>query len=165
MFALVLIFFRYGDRVPFVVVSGNPKSRLIDLVVHPDHFLAKQNELKIHAQYYITKQIIPTLNRVFNLLGVDVGKWFFEMPKTTRDFRYFRLFATKLLRILSYLHMVQLSISRPQLHIDSFKRRIDSYYLTQHCPVCDSICKPGYVCDGCSKAPQFATLIMLDRYE
>jgi DNA polymerase zeta len=79
---------RYGERVPYIVVSGNPKSKLMDLVQHPHAFLRKQHQFKIHGQYYITKQIIPTLNRVFNLIGIDVGKWYSEMPKDLRDYRY-----------------------------------------------------------------------------
>lgn len=31
--------------------------------------------------YYITRQIIPPLNRVLKLVGVDAAVWFSNMPK------------------------------------------------------------------------------------
>jgi len=32
--------------------------------------------------YYISNVLIPPLERIFNLVGADVRKWFLEMPKT-----------------------------------------------------------------------------------
>lgn len=32
--------------------------------------------------YYITKVLIPPLERIFNLVGADVRQWFNEMPRT-----------------------------------------------------------------------------------
>ena len=32
--------------------------------------------LRLNASYYITKQILPPLDRVFALIGVDVRKWY-----------------------------------------------------------------------------------------
>ena len=31
--------------------------------------------------YYITHTLIPPLERIFNLVGTDVRKWFNDMPK------------------------------------------------------------------------------------
>jgi DNA polymerase zeta len=32
--------------------------------------------------YYISNVLIPPLERIFNLVGANVRKWFLEMPKT-----------------------------------------------------------------------------------
>ncbi|KJE92975.1 DNA polymerase zeta catalytic subunit [Capsaspora owczarzaki ATCC 30864] len=74
---------RHGERVPYVVVHGPPGSRLIDGVRAPEEFL-NDPTLRIHGTYYITRQIIPALERVFQLVGVDVRSWFDELPKTVR---------------------------------------------------------------------------------
>lgn len=68
----------------FVVVHGEPKARLVDCVVHPHTFLAAGGRLQLHGQYYITKQILPALDRLFSLLGVDVAEWFSSMSRPLR---------------------------------------------------------------------------------
>lgn len=68
----------------FVVVHGQPGARLVDCVVHPQAFLAAAGRLQLHGQYYITKQILPALDRLFSLLGVDVHEWFEDMAKPQR---------------------------------------------------------------------------------
>lgn len=72
---------RYGDRVPYVVVCGEPTARLVDLVVSPHDVLRNPHKMRINAKYYITKQLIPVLARVFNLVGTSVSKWYDDMPR------------------------------------------------------------------------------------
>ena len=42
------------------------------------------SELRLNANYYITKQIIPALSRVFQLVGADVSSWWADMPRQYR---------------------------------------------------------------------------------
>ncbi|KAH8703727.1 putative DNA polymerase zeta catalytic subunit [Talaromyces proteolyticus] len=49
---------QYGERVPYVVVSGAPGSRLIDRCVAPEVLLDNAH-LELDAEYYITKNLIP----------------------------------------------------------------------------------------------------------
>jgi DNA polymerase zeta len=35
----------------------------------------------LDAQYYITRVLIPPLERIFNLIGADVRQWYNEMPR------------------------------------------------------------------------------------
>ncbi|KAL4783050.1 hypothetical protein BJX76DRAFT_358388 [Aspergillus varians] len=74
---------QYGDRVPYVVVSGAPGSRLIDRCVSPETLL-KDAQLDLDAEYYITKNLIPPLERIFSLIGANVRQWYDEMPKVHR---------------------------------------------------------------------------------
>jgi DNA polymerase zeta len=39
---------------------------------------------QLDVMYYIKHQIIPPLERIFNLVGADVSAWFDEMPKPQR---------------------------------------------------------------------------------
>lgn len=48
---------RFGERVPYVVVYGEPGSRLVDLVVSPHVLVESQGRLRLHGMYYITKQV------------------------------------------------------------------------------------------------------------
>ncbi|KAJ2324931.1 DNA polymerase zeta, partial [Coemansia sp. RSA 2681] len=74
---------QYGERVPYVVINGGRNARLVDQVVRP-HQLLKRPELRINSQYYVDKQVVPALNRVLSLIGVDVRTWVSEMPRRLR---------------------------------------------------------------------------------
>ncbi|GAY60127.1 hypothetical protein CUMW_199630 [Citrus unshiu] len=54
---------RYAERVPYVVVHGDPGARLVDLVVDPLDLLAIDSPYRLNDLYYINKQIIPALRR------------------------------------------------------------------------------------------------------
>ncbi|KAG0031787.1 DNA polymerase zeta [Podila clonocystis] len=74
---------QYGERVPYVVVYGDPGARLTDQVVEPKELL-KNKDLRLNGEYYIRKMIIPSLERIFQLAGADVKSWFDEMPRVKR---------------------------------------------------------------------------------
>ena len=67
---------RTGERVPYVVVYGTPGQPLIQLVKRPEDLLDNPGlRLKFNGVNYITKQLVPALDRCFSLLGVDVRQW------------------------------------------------------------------------------------------
>ncbi|KAK1909345.1 hypothetical protein P3342_011424 [Pyrenophora teres f. teres] len=74
---------QYGERVPYVVITGAPGARLIDRCVSPETLL-KNDHLELDAEYYISKNLIPPLERIFNLVGANVRQWYDEMPKIQR---------------------------------------------------------------------------------
>ncbi|KAJ1955852.1 DNA polymerase zeta [Linderina pennispora] len=74
---------QYGERVPYVVVDGGPNARLTDQVVRPLALLNRP-ELHLNYQYYISKQIVPALDRVLGLVGIDVRTWVNDMPRHRR---------------------------------------------------------------------------------
>lgn len=56
---------------------------MIDRCVAPEVLL--QNEhLDLDADYYISKNLVPPLERIFNLVGANVRAWYDEMPKVQR---------------------------------------------------------------------------------
>ncbi|KAK4232294.1 hypothetical protein QBC38DRAFT_352795 [Podospora fimiseda] len=74
---------QYGERVPYVVMAGAPGSRLIDRCVSPEELLSSPHA-SLDAEYYITKNLIPPLERIFNLVGANVRAWYDEMPKVQK---------------------------------------------------------------------------------
>lgn len=77
---------QYGERVPYVVVTGAPGARLIDRCVAPEDLLRAENShvLQLDADYYIGKNIIPPLERILNLVGANVRAWYDEIPRVQR---------------------------------------------------------------------------------
>lgn len=37
--------------------------------------------MRLDTEYYITKNLIPPLERIFNLVGANVRSWYEDMPK------------------------------------------------------------------------------------
>lgn len=74
---------QYGERVPYVVVSGGPGARLIDRCVAPEDLLHDPHA-SLDSEYYISKNLIPPLERIFNLVGANVRQWYDEMPRVQR---------------------------------------------------------------------------------
>ncbi|CUS20378.1 LAQU0S01e05270g1_1 [Lachancea quebecensis] len=71
---------QYRERVPYIVVKGRPGQILRERCVSPETFLSSDS-LELDATYYITKTLLPPLQRFFNLIGVDVSQWYVEMPR------------------------------------------------------------------------------------
>jgi DNA polymerase zeta len=74
---------QYGERVPYVVITGAPGARLIDRCVAPEELLENDHS-ELDSEYYISKNLIPPLERIFNLVGANVRQWYDEMPKVQR---------------------------------------------------------------------------------
>lgn len=70
---------QYRERVMYVVRRGERDELLRDRCMSPEAFLMGGHELD--ARYYIDKVLVPPLERVFVLVGVDVRRWVREMPK------------------------------------------------------------------------------------
>ncbi|XP_076754833.1 DNA polymerase zeta catalytic subunit [Xylocopa sonorina] len=69
---------RTGERVRYVVVAGAPNQPLIHCIRTPMEVILDEG-LTPNSIYYITKVLIPPLNRCLNLIGVDANAWYREM--------------------------------------------------------------------------------------
>ncbi|XP_048236258.1 DNA polymerase zeta catalytic subunit isoform X2 [Ricinus communis] len=133
---------RYAERVPYVVIHGEPGARLVDMVVDPLDLLAIDSPYRLNDIYYISKQIIPALQRVFGLLGADLNQWFLEMPRPGRD---------------TYA-------KRPSYGSNPQRTRIDYYYLSKHCVLCDELVNASTrLCNKCSQKETAAATAVIGR--
>ncbi|KAG8221660.1 hypothetical protein J3R82DRAFT_1944 [Butyriboletus roseoflavus] len=127
---------QYGDRVPYVIVRGDPHTRLVDRAITPEEFLANR-QLRIDASYYISRVLIPPLERIFNLVGADVRAWYDEMPKTiTVDERDPLALSPR---------------KRERIHTNRFK--IDEHFQSARCLTCGRTALDG-ICEACHANPQ-----------
>lgn len=132
---------RRGERVPYVVVNGSPGLPLIRLVRSPAEYLADSG-LKINGQYYISKVIIPPLNRCLLLIGADVADWYAQLPRA--------ITALPTVSIASRLIMPR---KQNCGDVMTKKSTISQYFATNSCAAdCGAQTRTG-LCDGCSKVP------------
>ena len=123
---------RVGERVKYVVVYGEPGLPLIQLVRTPETLL-NQPHLRLNCVYYITKVIVPSLNRCLLLVGADAMVWYTQLPK-----------------------VVLLGGIQDQ---NCKKKVISQYFASRRCAACGSTCVKT-VCDTCSGDPsRMVTLI------
>lgn len=96
---------RISERVPYVIVNGPPGLPLIRLVRSPLDLLTDPS-LRPNATYYITRVIIPPLDRCFSLLGAEVESWYDAEQFITnlRDVLVLHLMFTFLLHTTSSPH-------------------------------------------------------------
>jgi DNA polymerase zeta len=137
---------QYGERVPYVVVTGAPGSRLVDRCVAPETLL-HDAELELDAEYYINKNIIPPLERIFNLVGANVRQWYEEMPKFQR------------------IRRVEGAASAAGK--DARGKTLESYMKSSSCIVCRSkLDDTGIpVCSDCLQQPHISLLSLVSRQQ
>ncbi|RKF75527.1 DNA polymerase zeta catalytic subunit [Golovinomyces cichoracearum] len=121
---------QYGERVPYVVISGAPGARLLDRCVAPEE-LFKNSCCELDSDYYISKNLIPPLGRIFDLIGVNVRSWYDEM----RKFQWVR----------------RVDFSENQARELPIGRTMESYMKLSSCVVCwEKIEIGGSLCPQCS---------------
>ncbi|XP_058450241.1 DNA polymerase zeta catalytic subunit [Malaya genurostris] len=137
---------RRGERVPYVISSGPPLVPLIRLVRSPDELLVDSG-LKINANYYISKAIIPPLNRCLLLLGADVNQWYNDLP---RKFLILHNTAGKGSSLANELQVPK-------------KSTISQYFSTTSCVAdCGNQTHRG-VCNQCLRKPQHTVGYVADK--
>ncbi|XP_034939803.1 uncharacterized protein DNApol-zeta isoform X2 [Chelonus insularis] len=127
---------RRGERVRYIVVAGAPNQALIHCVRSPWE-LINDPGLRPNGTYYVTRVIIPPLNRCLNLMGVDVNAWYREMP---------------------HRHILDNPVALPH---DRQKQTIFQYFGTIICASCGRSSNRG-ICDECIAHPT-ETLITLNE--
>ncbi|KAJ5198100.1 uncharacterized protein N7498_007217 [Penicillium cinerascens] len=139
-----------GERVPYVVVTGAPGSRLIDRCVAPEELL-HDAQLDLDAEYYISKNLIPPLERIFNLVGANVRQWYDEMPKIQRIRRV----------------EASSSLSHPNKELGMLKKTLESYMRSSSCILCKAKLSDAAVplCSECLHSPHLALLNVVSQLQ
>ncbi|RPD62939.1 hypothetical protein L227DRAFT_584639 [Lentinus tigrinus ALCF2SS1-6] len=123
---------QYGERIPYVIVRGEPGSRLVDRAVSP-HELFKDSHKRLDAAYYISRVLIPPLERIFNLVGADVQSWFEDMPKSLRADQ-------------PDVTATPRKNKKSVMVANAFK--IDDHFTSSHCLICGTL-TPEVLCEVC----------------
>ncbi|KAM0279028.1 hypothetical protein ACHAQH_004810 [Verticillium albo-atrum] len=129
---------QYGERVPYVVVTGAPGARLIDRCVAPETLL-RDSQSQLDAEYYISKNLIPPLERIFNLVGANVRQWYDDMPKVQR-----------VRRLEQPPPAAAAARGAPGRGLGPGRKTLESYMKSASCIVCDVKMKiEGTLCERC----------------
>jgi hypothetical protein len=70
-----------GDRLPYVVIRGN--QIISKRVEHPSYI--EEKDLDVDADYYIHSQLLPPLERIFDVIGVDKQELLGDGRQATMD--------------------------------------------------------------------------------
>ncbi|KAF7320333.1 DNA polymerase [Mycena kentingensis (nom. inval.)] len=70
---------QYKERVRYVICYG-PGERLVDRVHAPLDVLNNRS-LRVDGNYYISRVLVPPLDRILSLTGADIRQWWAETPK------------------------------------------------------------------------------------
>ena len=131
---------QYGERVPYVVITGAPGARLIDRCVAPE-VLLRNDHNELDAEYYISKNLIPPLERIFNLVGANVRHWYDEMPKYQR------------------IRRVDGLVPPDGKDFGFAKKTLESYMKASACLVCSQKLDAELpICSDCSQRPATSLL-------
>lgn len=122
---------RHGERVPFVVLYERAGAPLKDCVICPEDYLksSSRGAARINTTYYITKQLLPALNRIFSLMGVRVAIWYAEMPRPTFE------------------PLMYTNNDKPQLR--ERQSCLTMFYATEKCVICHGKGAGKQICDAC----------------
>ena len=117
--------------MPYVVITGGPGARLIDRCVAPD-VLLNDAQIELDAEYYISKNIIPPLERIFNLVGANVRQWYDEMPKYQR------------------IRRIEAGLITEGKEVGLSKKTLESYMKASTCIVCrEPLDSESPICQNC----------------
>jgi DNA polymerase I len=58
-----------GERIPFVIIAG--KDLFVNRAEDPEY--VKENNIPIDVDYYIKKQLLPPVERILGVFGVDIA--------------------------------------------------------------------------------------------
>lgn len=149
--------------MPYVIVNGSPGLPLIRLVRSPTELLEDEG-LRINSFYYISKAIIPPLNRCLLLIGVDVNKWY--------KWKYTSWTVNNKLnlnhsRLISLRRDLLIRTEEPMFaaegNLDKKKSTISAYFSTTDCLVDCGVQTKHTICDNCRRNPQKCAFLISEK--
>lgn len=128
----------FGEKIGYVVISGEPDEKITDLGVDPEDFMAS-SKYTLNLSYYMDKQINVVLDRTLSPLGINVKAWYKSIPKKNAPLSIQNLQPSKAL-------------------IKKNIERIDTFYKSAHCFICRKRVNVGALCEICMSTPQSSVL-------
>ncbi|MCX8207012.1 MAG: DNA-directed DNA polymerase [Methanothrix sp.] len=87
-----------GDRVAFIIIKGSKKTLFVDRAEDPEY--AVENNLPVDTEYYIEKQLLPPVLRLF--MPFDVGRESLLQCKSQKSLLHFDQKAQKQRSLLDF---------------------------------------------------------------
>ncbi|ORY80222.1 hypothetical protein BCR35DRAFT_266236 [Leucosporidium creatinivorum] len=127
----------HGERVPYILFQDEPGTKQVHRAIDPHGFLADPG-LQIDAHHYITRALIPPLARIFNLVGVDIKRWWSEMPRTLR-------------------------VNKFKAKDETAKTRLEGHFNSSRCEICLGDHAEGVICAACKSKPGEVAYTVMNR--
>jgi len=149
---------QYGERIPYVITRGEPGMKLVDRAVSPEEVVYYSNK-HIDAQYYISRVLIPPLERIFNLVGADVRSWYNQMIESVSadNAEVIPTSPSKARPMDEYSESQDVAEEEEQA-------AIDTHYRSNCCILCGAITDEA-VCDVCKRNPEESLHALLGRLQ
>ncbi|KAF7306933.1 DNA polymerase [Mycena indigotica] len=130
---------QYKERVRYVICHG--PGRLVDRAYTPQEVInnrqAQNLNLRLDGEYYISRVLIPPLDRILSLAGADVRKWYEDMPK-------------------AYVYTeAAMSPTKAKPRPDYTNQLIDENFYRTQCLACEAPSDDD-ICDECWQNPEVA---------
>jgi DNA polymerase zeta len=131
------------------------------MVIDPYGLLEVGSPYRLNEIYYITKQIIPALQRVFGLVGADLNNWFKEMPRPIRPTLAKRQSTSGHGLFSRDGRFIRLGLNNKA---SSKGGRIDTYYMSSHCSICGDLIQGSETfCENCLKNEAVVATVVAGR--
>jgi DNA polymerase zeta len=149
-------------RVPYVVAQGPPGSPLKDLVFSPMDLLYRGSPLRLNAQYYLAKCIIPSLDRILSLCGIDVFSWFRSLPRPRVSIRHINYDVDK--EVASSNSTIISLSGAPVRKTRAQQTTMDRFTAQSECELCKQDALPQKnLCADCLQQPMHSLVHLTQR--
>ncbi|KAJ7071022.1 hypothetical protein C8F01DRAFT_1206632 [Mycena amicta] len=134
---------QYKERVRYVICQGPAQARLVDKAYAPSE-VVNSRTLRLDAVYYISRVLVPPLDRILSLAGADIRKWFEEMPK-------------------GHVYTeAAMSPTKTKAGNDNTANLIDENFYRSQCLACE-MTSDKEICDDCYRKPEVAMSQVLSK--
>jgi len=157
---------KFGERVPYVVVCGEPGGRLMDMIAHPRDVVDSNGTMRVNAKYYGDKVIAPAMQRLLGLVGADVGAWLREPAALTLGHAAadFAKRAAAPMAFGPHESAFAATARANRNRHPLLRRNIDQFFLSVRCAVCGALTEaPRVVCAACAAQPGAAAAALAWR--
>ncbi|KAI7963511.1 hypothetical protein MJO29_003938 [Puccinia striiformis f. sp. tritici] len=126
--------------------------------------------LALDAEYYINRVFIPSLARIFNLIGVDVAAWYQSMPRMIRVSKSGGLLESdrtksnsKLLENVMVEPINDQQTDAVQNPSKANKLLVDEHFRSDRCLNCQKDGQKGILCESCATHPTEVACSLLSK--
>ena len=128
------------------------------------HYPMRAGSLRVNGTYYILKQLLPALERLLQLLGADVRRWYLDMPRSTRDSDALATLSDTMAGAARLEAGAAAAAApaplMPHMLQPLAPASIRQHFLSINCILCDTLSKAP-ICSMCARRPQEALYALL----